>query len=59
MNAQRVSETARVPVADDKGLLAMEEGTAVCNDRFASWGGRQCRPGRMMTVLEISLPETS
>ena len=31
-------QTARALVADDKGLLAMDESTTTCNDRFAALG---------------------
>ena len=35
MNAQNLIDTARTLVADDKGLLAMDESTPTCNKRFA------------------------
>jgi fructose-bisphosphate aldolase class I len=38
MNAQRLIETARLLVADDKGLLAMDESNPTCNKRFAKVG---------------------
>lgn len=38
MNAQELIETARALVADDKGLLAMDESTPTCNKRFAKLG---------------------
>ena len=38
MNAQALIETARALVADDKGLLAMDESTSTCDKRFARLG---------------------
>src|ERR1700733_15511345 len=38
MNAQELMDIARKMVADDKGLLAMDESTPTCNKRFASVG---------------------
>ena len=38
MTTPTLVETARALVADDKGLLAMDESTATCNDRFAALG---------------------
>ncbi len=38
MNAQRLINTAQALVADDKGLLAMDESTPTCNQRFAKLG---------------------
>ncbi len=38
MNAQELIETAKTLVADDKGLLAMDESTPTCNKRFAKLG---------------------
>jgi fructose-bisphosphate aldolase class I len=35
VKAQELIETARALVADDKGLLAMDESDATCNKRFA------------------------
>jgi fructose-bisphosphate aldolase class I len=39
-------ETARALVADDKGLLAMDESTPTCNKRFAVWGIPQTEEAR-------------
>ncbi len=36
MNAQPLIDAARLLVADDKGLLAIDESTSTCNKRFAS-----------------------
>jgi fructose-bisphosphate aldolase class I len=38
MNTQTLIETARMLVSDDKGLLAMDESTTTCNQRFAIRG---------------------
>jgi len=38
MNIQALIDTARTMVADDKGLLAMDESNPTCNKRFAKWG---------------------
>ena len=38
MNAQTLIDTAKALVADDKGLLAMDESTGTCNKRFAEAG---------------------
>jgi len=38
MNTQLLSSTASTLVADDKGLLAMDESTTTCNGRFAVSG---------------------
>ena len=38
MNTQELTDTARALVADDKGLLAMDESNPTCNKRFARLG---------------------
>ena len=38
MNAQQLRDTATALVADDKGLLAMDESNPTCNKRFAKLG---------------------
>ena len=38
MDAQKLVETARLLVAGDKGLLAMDESTPTCDERFAKLG---------------------
>jgi len=38
MNAQKLIDTARMLVADYKGLLAMDESNPTCNKRFAKLG---------------------
>ena len=35
MNLQYLADTAKALVADDKGLLAMDESNPTCNKRFA------------------------
>lgn len=46
MNAQKLIDTARAMVADDKGLLAMDESNPTCNKRFAKLGIPQTEPTR-------------
>ena len=41
MNTKDIIDTARTLVADDKGLLAMDESNLTCNKRFASLGNPQ------------------
>ncbi len=41
-----MSDTARLLVADDKGLLAMDESNPTCNDRFAKLGIPQTEAAR-------------
>jgi len=38
MNTQNLTDTAKLLVADDKGLLAMDESHPTCNKRFAKLG---------------------
>jgi fructose-bisphosphate aldolase class I len=38
VTAQDLIGTAKALVADDKGLLAMDESTPTCNQRFAAQG---------------------
>ena len=38
MNARPLLDTARAMLADDKGLLAMDESRPTCNKRFAKLG---------------------
>jgi len=46
MDTQKLNDTARALVADDKGLLAMDESNPTCNKRFAALGIPQpSRPG--------------
>ena len=46
MNAQALMDTARALVADDKGLLAMDESNPTCNKRFAALGIPQTEEAR-------------
>jgi fructose-bisphosphate aldolase class I len=38
VNMQTLEATARMMVADGKGLIAIDESTVTCNKRFAKWG---------------------
>ncbi len=46
MTTQDLIGTARALVADDKGLLAMDESTPTCNRRFAALGIPQTEEAR-------------
>jgi fructose-bisphosphate aldolase class I len=46
MNLEELKRTAKVLVAEDKGLLAMDESTSTCNKRFADAGIPQTREAR-------------
>ncbi len=46
MNMPALIETARALVADDKGILAMDESTPTCNKRFAKLGIPQAEEAR-------------
>jgi fructose-bisphosphate aldolase, class I len=46
MNAQLLIDTAKALVADDKGLLAMDESHPTCNKRFAKLGIPQTEEAR-------------
>ena len=46
MNGQKLIETAKMLVADNKGLLAMDESNPTCNKRFASLGIPQTEEAR-------------
>lgn len=46
MNPQMLVETAQALVANDKGLLAMDESNPTCNKRFAKWGIPQTAEAR-------------
>ena len=46
MNTQLLLDTARAMVADDKGLLAMDESHPTCNKRFAKLGIPQTEEAR-------------
>jgi fructose-bisphosphate aldolase class I len=61
MNSQTLRDTAQALVADDKGLLAMDESTPTCNKRFACLGIPQTvearRAYREMIVTTAGLGE--
>jgi fructose-bisphosphate aldolase class I len=46
MNVQELIDTAKALVADDKGLLAMDESNPTCNKRFAKLGIAQTEQAR-------------
>jgi fructose-bisphosphate aldolase, class I len=46
MNTQEPTGTARALVADDQGLLAMDESTSTCDKRFARLGIPQTEAAR-------------
>ena len=46
MNLQNLTGTAKALVADDKGLLAMDESNPTCNKRFAKLDIPQTEIGR-------------
>jgi fructose-bisphosphate aldolase class I len=46
MNAQKLIDTAKALVADEKGLLAMDESTPTCDKRFAKLGIPQTEEAR-------------
>ena len=62
MNAQELIDTAKMLVAGDKGLLAMDESTSTCNKRFAKLGILQTeetrRAYREMIVTTPGLGES-
>ncbi len=61
MKAQELIDTANTMVADDKGLLAMDESNPTCNKRFAKLGipqtGESRRAYREMIVTAPNLGE--
>ena len=46
MSLQELITTAQAMVAEDKGLLAMDESTPTCNKRFEKWGIPQTEEAR-------------
>jgi len=46
MNLQALEQTAKAMVADDKGLLAIDESTSTCDKRFAKLGIPQTEEAR-------------
>lgn len=60
MNTQQLIDTARALVADDKGLLAMDESNPTCNKRFASLGIPQTAEARRAyREMIVSTPNLS
>ncbi len=61
MTAQDLVRTAEALVADDKGLLAMDESTPTCNRRFAALGIPQTdearRSDRELIITTAGLSE--
>ena len=58
MSSLHLIETARELVADDKGLLAMDESTPTCDKRFAKFGIPQTEEARRAyRELIITTPE--
>jgi fructose-bisphosphate aldolase class I len=58
MNVQELIDTARTLVADDKGLLAMDESNPTCNKRFAKLGIPQTEEARRAyRELIVSTPD--
>ena len=58
MNTQSLIDTARKLVADDKGLLAMDESTSTCNKRFAGLGIPQTEDARCAYKSALAPIET-
>ena len=46
MSSQQIMDTVKMLVADDKGLLAMDESNPTCNKRFAKLGIPQTEEAR-------------
>jgi fructose-bisphosphate aldolase class I len=58
MDSQTLRDTAQALVADNKGLLAMDESTPTCNKRFASLGIPQTvEARRAYRELIVTAPE--
>jgi fructose-bisphosphate aldolase class I len=58
MNAQQLIDTAQTLVANDKGLLAMDESNPTCNKRFAELGIAQTEEARRAyRELIVTTPE--
>lgn len=59
-NKQMLLETAQALVADNKGLLAMDESTSTCNKRFAKLGIPQTVENRRLyRELLVTTPQLS
>src|SRR5271167_4645690 len=60
MNASALIDTARTLVANDKGLLAMDESFPTCNRRFAKLGIPQTEEARRAyRELIVTTPKLS
>ena len=60
MDILKITDTAKAMVADNKGLLAMDESTASCNKRFAALGIPQTEEARRdYRELIITTPQLS
>lgn len=55
MNAIEFIDTARMLVATDKGLLAMDESHLTCNKRFANLGIPQAVEARVLAAHQALL----
>ena len=55
MNAQGLIHTVQTLVADDKGLLAMDESNTTCNKRFAKLGIPQTEETRLSDEFQIQV----
>src|SRR5664279_1718060 len=56
MKSQELKDTASALVADDKGLLAMDESNPTCNKRFAKLGIPQTVEARRLYRVLIVTP---
>jgi hypothetical protein len=57
---QTLEATAKMMVADGKGLLAIDESTGTCNKRFAKWGIPQTAEAhRLYRELIVNTPGLS
>jgi len=52
MNTQELLDTARTLVANDKGLLAMDESNTTCNKRFAGVGIPQTEEANVLAAQQ-------
>ncbi|MDF1745080.1 MAG: fructose-bisphosphate aldolase class I [Gimesia sp.] len=57
MNTQQLTDTANAMVADDKGILAMDESTPTCDKRFANLGiPKNAETRRIYRGMIVSTP---
>ncbi len=59
MNPQPLIDTARKMIADDKGLLAMDESIPTCDKRLAQWGIPQEWRGRPVSASKPEITSNS